>query len=273
MKVVLHGLKALFDGLKALSRGLKALFHGLKALFHGLKALFHGLKALWGIGLALQLSACMWVAPLIETELFAPPRMGIDRVAVMSFYPKPGLARTTSRSGLSSWEAAALVTRFVSEAIGERGVEAIPVSELEIALGRRRAPSGADAEVAAAAVARGFDAGGLLVGEVARYRERVGGDRGAFSSASVAFDLTLYEAPSGVKLWRARFDQTQSDFSSNPLKAAHYPGRGTRFLTAAELVRWGAALAAKAMPLTGLGRTRAGSSAPLLAVQHPVPAR
>ena len=251
----------------------KTLLQGLKALFPGLKALFPGLKALLGIGLALQLGACVWVTPLIETELFVSSPMGIDRVAVMSFYPEPGLARTTSSSGLSSWEAATLVTGFVSEAIVARGVEVIPVSERGSTLGRRRAPSGADAEAEAAAASRDLGAGALLVGEVARYRERVGGDRGAFSSASVAFDLTLYQAPSGVKLWRAQFDQTQSDFSSNPLRAAHYPGGGTRFLTAAELARWGAALIAKAMPLTGSGRASAGSSHPLLAVQDPVPAR
>jgi hypothetical protein len=258
---------------KTVSPKLKALFPRLKALFPGLKALFPGLKALLVIGLALQLGACLRFEPLIETELLVSPLRGIDRVAVLPFYPEPGLAHTTSRSGLSSWEAAALVTGFVSEAIAERGVEAIPVSEPEITQGRRRAPSGADVEVVAAAVARAFGVGALLVGEVARYRERVGGDRGAFSSASVAFELTLYEAPSGVELWRARFDQTQSDFSSNPLMAAHYPGRGTRFLTAAELARWGAGLAAKAMPLAEPGQTSADSSALLLAVQHPVPAR
>jgi hypothetical protein len=73
-------------------------------------------------------------------------------------------------------------------------------------------------------------------------REGIGGDRGAMASASVAFDLALYEAPSGLKLWTVRFDQIQSEFAANPFTAGHYPGRVSRFVSAAEL-------AVKAMPI------------------------
>jgi hypothetical protein len=64
----------------------------------------------------------------------------------------------------------------------------------------------------------------------------------------VAFEVTLFAAPSGQKLWSARFDETQRALSENVLNARRYPGGGTRWLTAAELARWGAQAAAGAMP-------------------------
>lgn len=205
------------------------------------------------LGLAFQIGGCVLLPSLIDVESLDPPAGPIDRVAVMPFRPQSGLARTTSRSGMPAWEAADLVTRFVSEAVAERGVAVASSRQVEAVLVEAGwVPLDVDPATAAPVVARVLGASALLVGEVARYRERVGGDRGAVASASVAFDLTLHEAPSGRKLWTARFDQTQSDFAGNPLTASRYPGGGTRFLTAAELARWGAELAANAMPLVGL---------------------
>ncbi len=63
---------------------------------------------------------------------------------------------------------------------------------------------------------------------------------GASRPASVSFRVTLYEAPSGFKLWSARFDETQRPLSDNLFNARRYPGGGSRWLTSTELVKWGA---------------------------------
>jgi hypothetical protein len=63
----------------------------------------------------------------------------------------------------------------------------------------------------------------------------------------VAFEVTLYAAPSGKKLWTARFDETQQSLNERPLDASRYPGGGTRWLTAAELARWGADATAESL--------------------------
>ena len=71
--------------------------------------------------------------------------------------------------------------------------------------------------------------------------------RHAKKAAGVAFGLTLYEAPSGRRLWTGRFDQTQHAANVRPLEAARYPGGGSRWLSADELARWGAEATVKSL--------------------------
>ena len=103
------------------------------------------------------------------------------------------------------------------------------------------------ARAAATLAAREFGATGVLLGQVFRYRERRGEALGSSQPASVAYELTLYAAPQGRRLWSSRFDETQQALGANMLNLPRYPGRGTRWLTAAELARWGADAAAQAL--------------------------
>jgi hypothetical protein len=97
----------------------------------------------------------------------------------------------------------------------------------------------------AAAVAREFGATAALFGTVYRYRERRGGELGATRPASVGIQLELLAAPGARLIWTARFDHTQQALSQNALEAPRYPGAGSRWLSAAELTRWGLDAAAK----------------------------
>ncbi len=97
-----------------------------------------------------------------------------------------------------------------------------------------------DGAQAAALAAHKFGATAVLTGEVLRYRERSGEALGTSRPASVGFELKLYAAPGGERLWTALFQETQQTITENVLRARRYPGRGTRWLTAAELARWGA---------------------------------
>ena len=92
-----------------------------------------------------------------------------------------------------------------------------------------------------------FGATAVLLGRVERYRERGGEAFGTSRPASVAFEVTLFSAPDGRRLWRARFDETQQSLGSNVLNAPRYPGGGTRWLSAGELARWGADAAARSL--------------------------
>ena len=95
--------------------------------------------------------------------------------------------------------------------------------------------------------ARQFGASAVMLGKVYRYREREGEALGALRPASVGFDLSLHEAPGGRKLWTSRFDETQQPITANVFNVQRYPGGGRRWLTAAELARWGADGTARAL--------------------------
>jgi hypothetical protein len=94
-----------------------------------------------------------------------------------------------------------------------------------------------------------FGADAVLLGEVRRYREREGSSYGSMAPASVEFQVTLYGAPDATRLWTARFDQTQTSLLGNFFQSARYPSSGTRFLSVAELTRFGAELIAEELPL------------------------
>ncbi len=164
-------------------------------------------------------------------------------IAVAPFWAEGEMSHSPARG-----DALALVERLVAEALAERGAEMIPAPDMTAVLGfatglRPLIGSAAAAEVAGVR----FGAQYVILGRVRRYREREGGAAGASAPASVAFELTLYDVPGGRKVWCADFDHTQHSLLENPLQARRYPGRGTRWLGAAELARWGVQAAAHAL--------------------------
>jgi hypothetical protein len=198
--------------------------------------------------LALGLAACSGPAPVVKPRAYAPARDSLKKLVVVPFTPRPELSRSPQEDGVSAETAAELVSRFVTEAVAARGIPVVPASDLAIAISgesslRRRLGASEAAQFAA----REFGATAVLLGEVWRYRERVGEALGASRAASVAFEVTLFAAPSGQKLRSARFDETQQALSENILNARRYPRGGTRWLTAAELARWGAQAAVDAL--------------------------
>jgi hypothetical protein len=202
--------------------------------------------ALAGVLLLLAM-ACSRQAPVVQHRIYKVPRDALGRVAVMPFYPRPGLDATPS--GVSAATAAELVGRFMTEAVASRGIPVIPPSDLALAFSAEGRPTPRlDGRAAASLAARDFGATSVLVGQVWRYRERSGQALGSAEPASVAFEVTLFAAPDGRRLWQARFEETQQSLTANPLRARLYPGSGTRWLTAAEFARWGASQVAKSLP-------------------------
>jgi len=79
----------------------------------------------------------------------------------------------------------------------------------------------------------------VVVGNVWRFRERVGSSMGVSEPASVAFALYLVSVKEGEAVWQGRFNETQQSLSENVLKAPEFFKRGARWLKARVLARYG----------------------------------
>ena len=76
----------------------------------------------------------------------------------------------------------------------------------------------------------------VLVTSLSRFEQRVGGDYGVDSPASVAFSMKLFDTSDGSVIWSATFDETQQSFMSNIMSAHKY---GLKWLTVEELATLG----------------------------------
>lgn len=200
------------------------------------------LAARRGAALTLLLAAgCALSAPIVQSRVVMAAPGLLHKVAVVPFEPDPELEHGTDPAGVSHAVAAELVTRFVAEALAARGVAVVAPNDLVLAFEAQGTvlPRG-DAAALAALAASQFGATAVVLGRVSRYREREGGARGALRPASVGFALSLHAAPGGATAYEARFDHTQSPLSADLFGALRYPGHGSRWLTAADLARWGA---------------------------------
>ena len=202
-----------------------------------------------GLGVLCLGLACAGPPPVVVHDTHEKTEGLFRNVAVFPFAEGMRLSLSLEPGGVSPAEAAALVSRFVVDALRGEAIRVISPGDVEVAFKSldRLAPR-ADAVLAARVAARKFGASAVVMGEVVRYRERVGKSLGAQRPASVGFRFTLYSAPTGQRIWSVRFDETQQTLSAAPLRAYRYPGAGTRWLSAGELARWGAAQALSAVP-------------------------
>jgi hypothetical protein len=185
--------------------------------------------------------------PIVAQQTFSAIEGSLKVVAVMPFYPKPELRQRVG-SAEDAEEIAQIVSNFYSEALTGNGVRVIPPSDTALAFTNRgRAVPWRDPRGAADILSEDFGVTSIVVGSVYRWRERGGAAYGSDSPAGVGFELSLFDTRDGRRLFNARFDHTQRTLSGDPFMAAKYPGGGSRFLTVAELARWGAGNAATAM--------------------------
>lgn len=88
-------------------------------------------------------------------------------------------------------------------------------------------------------IGKAFEADAVVIGQVYRWQDRVGGDYGIERPASVAFDLSLIRSADGAVIWRGNYDKTQKSLMEDLLDLDTYlQGRG-RWLTAEELAAFG----------------------------------
>lgn len=210
-------------------------------------------RALALVGMALGVLACaqsgIGPRPVVSEQPFHVPTGSLGRIAVVPFYPTPELGRgMAGGSALSAADAADLIATFITDALRAQGFAVVPPSDLLGAFVSQGRPiPRLDQREAGALAAREFGATAVLLGKVYRYREREGQALGATRPASVGYEVTLFDIAGGRRLWTSRFDETQQAITENVFNAQRYPGGGRRWLTAAELARWGAEGTAKAL--------------------------
>jgi hypothetical protein len=211
------------------------------------------LRAL-ALGAAFALAGCAFDTVRQETFPALAEKGGasVTKVAITPFTIGGDLTRVgAEHTTATPEEISKLVTRYVSEALASRGVRVIPADDFRLAL----AEAGIDPSVPenrrpmTNLAAFQFGADGVLTGVVTRYRERTGQSLAAANPASVGFRVMLLDAPAARRLWSGTFEETQQPINENVLNMRRYPGGGTRWLTAEELARWGAAEMAKSMPV------------------------
>jgi len=204
--------------------------------------------------LALWLAGCAFDTVRQETFPALQEKGGVtvSRVAMVPFGVRGDLARVGPENTTATVkDITTIITRYVSEALSSRGVEVVPADDFAVAL----VNAGVDPTVpenrraVANVAAFEFGADGVVTGDVIRFRDRTGQSLAAANPASVGFTVTLLDAPAARRLWGGTFEETQQPLNENIFNASRYPGGGTRWLTAEELARWGAAEMSKSMPV------------------------
>lgn len=208
----------------------------------------HCLVLLLALGLA---SGCVETVATRQYPAFRDQKAAIRRVAVAPFQATGRLARLPkTATSATPTLATTLVARYVSEALAARGVGVVPAEDVARIL--PPAPSPEQRLVPrtlAETAATKFGADAVLMGEVSRFDERSGQAAGTRHPASVGFEVTLYAAPGGERLWHAAFHETQQPLSSNIFSTHRYPGGGMRWLSVEEFARWGAMETMAVLPL------------------------
>lgn len=172
----------------------------------------------------------------------------LRKVAVMPFYAQVPTGRSIGATESVTAYNADLIAGYFSDALIASGISVIAPSDLELAFtGKGLAVPKENPLLAVERASADFGATAVAVGRVTRWRERQGSAAGATQPASVAFEVSLYEAPTGRRVWTGRFDETQKSITESIFRARQYPGSGTRWLSTEEFARWGAKEVAKSM--------------------------
>ena len=199
-----------------------------------------GVLRRYSVVLLLALAACA-TDQRIDTQTYAPIGPALARVAVIPFYAHRLYEGSSRLGGVPPELATERVTQQVTEAMLAEGIEIVPVDEIvNIFENVPRATAVIDSQIYAEGAGSTLGATGVLVGEVLRYRDARGATTPGRHPASVAFQVTLYEAPDGFKLWSARYDYTQPPPQEKSGSDIHDAVLLKRWLTALEIARRGA---------------------------------
>lgn len=186
--------------------------------------------------------------PVVTSSREARNQEALGKVAVMPFHAEVPTGHSIGVTESVTLDNANLVAGYFSDALIASGISVITPNDLELAFsGKGLAVPRNQPLQAVERASADFGATAVAIGRVTRWREREGSAAGATQPASVAFEVSLYEAPSGRRLWTGRFDETQRSITENILRARQYPSGGTRWLSTEEFARWGASEVAKSI--------------------------
>jgi hypothetical protein len=216
----------------------------------------------WAVISGVAIQGC---APPERVVTYSHPALAgsrIDKVGLMPFFTgrHPSNVRETLNCNLCRLAfdpdnvaagADSTLTRFAHEAMYQRyGERVIP---LDRTLGAyANTPKDDDRDTPLSLTMRVGQAIGvnhMLLGTVWRYRDKTGSGSASNHPASVAFDLYLVEVRTGETLWMGNFDETQKALSENILDLNVFLRRGSKWLSANELGRYGVQEIVKQMPM------------------------
>jgi hypothetical protein len=184
----------------------------------------------------------------LRDRAYAPTAAALARIAVIPFYAHRSYDNARLYGGVQEDVARERVTDAIADAIAEQGIDVVSGDAVSAAIaGVQRLTPAVDARIFAEIADREFGATGILLGEVLRFSEAAGVSEAARRPASVAFQLALYEAPAGEKVWAARFDETQSIDEPDLVSAPDDIRPSVAWLSADEIARNGAMAAADAL--------------------------
>ena len=190
--------------------------------------------------------------PIQESRLSALDSLDtpLKKIAVLPIQQSPDAARPATRPDSDPPEQPSeLLERALRVGLGRRSVVVVSPADVAAAAGVTLDQlASLDTEKALALAQEHRVADGIVTGGIERFSERRGSDLGVERPASVSFKIELWRANDTAPLWKAAFDETQEPVSENLLNLGRYPGHGTRWLTAEELLRWGADDAASRIP-------------------------
>lgn len=88
-------------------------------------------------------------------------------------------------------------------------------------------------------VGKNLNSDSVLIGNIATFREREGGELGTSAPASVAFGVQLINPNTGERLWEAYYAETQETLLQNVTKIGKFFKRKGKWVTANQLAKEG----------------------------------
>lgn len=214
------------------------------------------LALLAGAGCELARSLDVAPPPVVQQQQLAATRPPLLHVAVAPFHAtiRPvasvPIGVNADAASVESPVAFGIAERIAGQ-LGREGLQVDNPGVVRDVFEQRGEPvPSLDARRLAEVASKELGATSVLIGRVTRYRDREGSAAGASRAASVSFEVSLHEAPSGRRLWMGKFDETQLPLSSGVFRVRSYPGGGTYWLSAKEMATWGADAVAKALVQT-----------------------
>lgn len=198
--------------------------------------------------LALWVALCIFL-PANESSAQEPVRYNLAVMPFIKGHDPQNLGQTLScpfsrfcyeEMGLEEG-ADATMTRLLQGMLKTRQTEQlVPLEDVQRVYEGLRFDRAKDTPLQVATLlGRRLNARHVIVGNVWRFRERVGTSFSVETPASVAFALYLVDVESGTSVWEADFNETQKPLSENLLEAGEFFRRGAKWLTAEELARSG----------------------------------
>jgi hypothetical protein len=159
----------------------------------------------------------------------------VRKIAVMSLIEVPDQVDKEFASGAGESISAALYAK--ASLMG--GWQVVPQDDVEQAMQQLPPTNAGNLEQNAIALGKKVNADGVIYGTVTRYRDRVGYEFAASTSAAVAMTLYFLDEKSGQVVWTAKYAREQKTLSENFLDLPRFLENRGRWVRAYDIASEG----------------------------------